>query len=177
MRKLIAYLAISADGFIARADHDVAWLPPPVGDVDYGIGAFYESIDTVVMGRATWEVGRALGQQSYAGKKNYVVSRTAESNEHVEVVRELGALVAQLRATPGKDVWIVGGAELFAALVDAGELDELSLHVIPKLIGAGIPLLAPRIRDVAMELIGSETYADGVVRLHYRLPRRSPAST
>jgi dihydrofolate reductase len=177
MRKLIAYLAISADGFIARADHDVGWLSAPRGEEDYGIGAFYESVDAVVMGRKTWEVGRALGQESYAGRKNYVVSRTAESNEHVEVVRDLDALVAQLRAEPGKDVWIVGGAEIFAALLDAGELDELIMHVMPKLIGEGIPLLAPRMREVAMELVNSKSYGDGVVQLHYRLPRQSPAST
>ncbi|MBV8518640.1 MAG: dihydrofolate reductase [Acidobacteria bacterium] len=177
MRKLIAYLAISADGFIARADHDVAWLPSPEGDQDYGIRTFYDSIDAVVMGRATWEVGRKLGQEFYPGRKNYVVSRTAESTEHVEVVRDLDALVAKFRSEPGKDIWIVGGAQVFGALADMGELDELQMHIVPTLIGDGIPLLAPRIRQIAMELIDSKSYPDGVVQVRYRLPRRSPAST
>jgi dihydrofolate reductase len=169
-RQIIAYLAISADGFIARPDGDVAWLDRPRTAGDYGMGAFYKTIDTVVMGRKTFEVGRRLGQESYAGKKNYVFSRRWRGRQvaNVEIVAgPLRSFARGLRGRPGKDIWLVGGAALVGAFLDEGQLDQLIIHVIPTLIGEGIPLLQPRHRLVPLQLRSSRRYRDGVVRLHY----------
>ena len=76
MRKIIAYLATSADGFIARPDGDVAWLDRPRPPDEYGMPAFLKSVDTVVMGRTTWETGQKLGGAIVDGKRNIVLSRT-----------------------------------------------------------------------------------------------------
>jgi dihydrofolate reductase len=87
------------------------------------------------------------------------------------VTETVETFVRQLRATPGKNVWMMGGGGLIASFLDAGELDEFDLHVIPVLIGEGIPLVAPRHRDVELRLRHSETYPDGVVRIRYEIAR------
>ena len=170
MRKTIAYLATSADGYIARPNGSVDWLDrkPPLGG--YGMPRFYRSVDTVIMGRKTWEIGRRLGQPLYPGKINYVLSRTRRRSavEGIALLRgSVRRIAADLRQVAGRDIWLVGGAEVFGAFLDAGELDQLIVHVVPVLIGAGIPLLAPRRREVPLRLLSSRRFSDGVVRLQY----------
>jgi dihydrofolate reductase len=168
MRSVIVQVATSADGYIARSDGSVKWLDRPDPPDHYGMAAFYDSIDTVLMGRKTWEVGIELGQSHYAGKKNYVFSRTPREAEHVEIVNEEpAAFVRRLRSQPGKDIWLVGGGELIATLIDGGEVDRFLIHVIPVLIGEGIPLIAPRYREIELALQGTRTWPDGVVQLDY----------
>jgi dihydrofolate reductase len=74
-------------------------------------------------------------------------------------------------STSGKQIWMMGGGELIASFLDAGEIDEFDIHVIPVFIGNGIPLVAPRHRDVPLRLLSSREYPDGVVRLHYEVAR------
>jgi len=168
LRNVIVYVATSADFYIARLDGGVKWLDRPSPPGDYGMPEFYDSVDTVLMGRKTWSVGIELGQAYFAGKTNYVFSRTPQTAQHVEVVTEdPGAFVKRLRAEEGKDIWLVGGGELIAALLDAGEVDRFIVHVIPVFIGEGIPLIAPRHREVHLDLVGTESYPDGVVKLDY----------
>jgi dihydrofolate reductase len=176
MRKIIVYVATSADGYIARPDGDVAWLDRPRTAGDYGMGKFYRSIDTVLMGRKTYEIGLQLGQKSYPGKKNYVFSRARRRRRSADiefVSGPVGDFVRQLRATKGKNIWLVGGAELAAAFLDAGQVDEFIIHVVPTFIGAGIPLLQPRHRTVPLQLQSCRSYRDGVVRLHYSVSPRT----
>jgi dihydrofolate reductase len=77
----------------------------------------------------------------------------------------------RLRAAPGKHIWMMGGGELIASFLDAGEIDEFDIHVMPVFIGEGIPLVAPRHRDVPLRLRSSRKYSDGVVRLRYEIIR------
>jgi dihydrofolate reductase len=175
MRKIIAYLATSADGFIARPDGDVGWLDRPEPKGGYGMAAFYKSVDTVLLGRKTFDVARKFGQPVYIGKKNYVFSRRLKTSPHpdIELVNgDVGELARTLRRRRGKDVWLVGGADLMGRFLDAGQIDELVVHIIPTLIGRGIPLIAPRHREVPLKLTGTRKYRDGVVRLSYTVPRR-----
>lgn len=173
-RKVIAYLATSADGYIARRDGSVEWLDRPRPKGNYGMAAFFRSIDTILWGRKTYEValgftgGRGVGFGSRV--KNYVFSRRPPKRHtaDVEFVREpLRSFAKRLRATPGKDVWVMGGAGLIGSLLDAGEIDEFLVHVIPTFIGEGIPLVAPRHRLVPLRLLSIRRFSDGVVRLHY----------
>ena len=76
-------------------------------------------------------------------------------------------LQAKLRARKGKNIWMMGGASIIASFLDAGAIDEFSIHVIPVMIGEGIPLVAPRHRNVLLELISTRSFSDGVVRLNY----------
>jgi dihydrofolate reductase len=174
MRKIIAYLATSVDGFIARPDGDVAWLDRPQPPDEYGMPRFYRSVDTVIMGRKTYETTLRLGHDAYPDKANIVLSRRRwrSRSPHVEYSRErVGALASRLRRAAGKDIWLAGGAEVFGAFLDAGQLDELIVHVVPVAIGKGIPLFSPRRRKVNLELRSIRRFPDGVVRLHYRVPR------
>lgn len=171
-RKFIVYVAVSADGFIARPDGSVDWLDRPNLKGDHGMGAFYRSIDTCVLGRKTYDImsakfGMAHG---YAGKKNYVFSRTVSkaASPKVRVTSEdVHIFSERLRSEKGKDIWLVGGAELVAAFLDCGQVDEFIIHIIPTLIGEGIPLVAPRHRDLRLKLLATKRFPDSVVRLHY----------
>jgi dihydrofolate reductase len=178
MRKIIAYLATSADGFIARPDGDVSWLDRPRPKDEYGMPAFLRSVDTVVMGRVTWESGQKLGGALFEGKRNIVLSRTVPSygipGATVQNVNPL-ELATSLRAEKGRNVWLMGGADVFGSFLNAGAVDDLILHVVPVLIGTGIPLLDPNPRRVELKLKSTRRFTDGVVRLHYEIDRTAPS--
>src|SRR3954470_20732405 len=185
MRKIITYISTSADGYIARPDGNFDWLNRPRPAGNYGMGAFYKSIDTILWGRKTYELALEFQNRGVEGTafdpkvKNYVFSRqpaqlTASTPPAVELVREpISAFAKRLRAVPGKNVWMMGGAGLIGSFLDCGEIDEFILHVIPILIGEGIPLIAPRHREVPLSLRSCRRFADGVVRLHYSVDRPS----
>ena len=186
-RKIIVYIATSADGYIARPDGDVEWLNRRPRTVDYGMTEFYPTIDTILWGRKTYDwvlaYYRKKGKKGNRknGKKddmfdtklaNYVFSRRPpkRATPGVEFVSEpVKAFAQRLRATPGKHIWMMGGGGLIASFLDAGEIDEFDIHVIPTLIGEGIPLMAPRHRDVPLRLRSARKYPDGVVRLRYQV--------
>jgi len=178
-RKIIVYIATSADGYIARPDGEVEWLNRRPRNVDYGMKEFYRSIDTILWGRKTydWVLNYYKKRGNTRGmfdKKlaNYVFSRRPPRRPHpdVEFISEpVRRFARRLRATPGKQIWMMGGADLIASFLDAGEIDEFDIHVIPVFIGNGIPLVAPRHRDVPLRLRSSSKYPDGVVRLRYEV--------
>ena len=179
-RRIIAQLATSADWYIARPDGDVEWLNNLPHNADYGMKAFYAGIDTILWGRKTYdwllEYYRTRGQPPVfdTSVKNYVFSHhpPADAAPEVEFVTEpVKAFAARLRREPGKNIWMMGGGGLIAAFLDAGELDEFDLHVMPILIGEGIPLVAPRHREIPLRLLESHAYPDGVVRLRYQVDR------
>ena len=96
----------------------------------------------------------------------------------VEFVNEpVGAFAKRLRAQPGKDIWIMGGAGLIASFLDEGEIDEFLIHVVPTFIGEAIPLVEARRRSVNLSLLACRRFSDGVVRLHYAVlpPKKSRA--
>src|ERR1700724_1836970 len=180
-RKIIVYIATSADGYIARPDGDVEWLNRRPDTIDYGMTRFYTSIDTILWGRKTYDW--ALAFHKKAGTKgrifdtrvaNYVFSRKTPKRAApgVEFVSEpVKAFAQRLRAPPGKHIWMMGGGELIASFLDAGEIDEFDIHVIPTLIGKGIPLIAPRHRDIGLRLLSTKKYPDGVVEVRYEVTR------
>ena len=180
-RKIIVYIATSADGYIARPNGDVEWLNRRPHTVDYGMREFYPTIDTILWGRKTYDW--LLNYFKKKGKTkglfdrkvaNYAFSRTPPKRPvaGVEFVREpVKAFAQSLRATPGKHIWMMGGGGLIASFLDVGEIDEFDIHVIPVFIGEGIPLVAPRHRDLPLRLRSIKKYPDGVVRLRYEVPR------
>jgi dihydrofolate reductase len=179
-RRIVASLAVSADGFLARPDGAVDWLDRPRTAGDYGMAAFYRTIDTILFGRKTYEVALKFQAEGIPGAEfdpkiaYYVFSRRPprEPAPGVTFVKEgVGAFAKRLRAAPGKDVWMMGGGGIIASFLDAGEIDELVLHVIPTLLGEGIPLVASLRRDAALRLVSSRRYSDGVVRLRYAVER------
>ena len=176
-RKIIAYIATSADGFIARADGSVDWLERPRPKGNYGMGMFYKSIDTILLGRKTsdmvleFQKKGVAGAAFAAGVKNYAFTRAPQPRlapANVEFVNEpIKAFTSRLRRQKGKDIWMMGGAGIIASFLDEGEIDEFMIHVIPTFIGEGIPLIASGRRTVPLNLLSCTKFPDGVVRLHY----------
>jgi dihydrofolate reductase len=203
-RKIIVYIATSADGYIARHDGNVDWLNRPGPPNDYGMDAFYKSIDTVIWGRKTYEPilqkfasrkTRSTSSKKPKAKKsrsrisNYIFSRQPPKvfPPGAEFVTEpIKTFARRLRSEPGKDIWMMGGAGIIGSFLDEGEIDEFIIHVMPIMIGEGIPLVEPRHRSIEMELLSTKSWPDGVVRLHYAvqtntaskvLPKKSASST
>ena len=180
-RKIIVYIATSADGYIARPNGDVEWLNRHPSTDDYGMTRFYSTIDTILWGRRTYDWALVYGRKT--GSKggmfdtklaNYVFSRKPPKRAvpGVEFVSEPVKTFAQrLRDTPGKHIWMMGGGGLIASFLDAGEIDEFDIHVIPTFIGEGIPLIEPRHRDVPLRLRSARKFPDGVVGLRYEVVR------
>ena len=175
-RKIIVWIATSADGFIARRDGAFDWLDRPRPKGNYGMDAFYKSIDTTLWGRKTYDLALDFQKKGVAGTafdtklKNYVFTHTPPPAPpaSVEFVSEsVKSFAARLRAQKGKNIWIMGGAGLIASFLDEGEIDDLIISVIPTFIGEGIPLIAPRRRTVPLKLVYCSKFPDGVVKLHY----------
>ena len=141
------------------------------------MGEFYKSIDTILWGRKTCDMALDFQKKGVPGSafdtkvKNYVFTRgplPSTAPAGVEFVNEpIKAFATRLRKRKGKDIWMMGGAGIIASFLDAGEIDEFMIHIIPTLIGEGIPLIAPACRTVPLKLISSTKFPDGVVGLHY----------
>jgi dihydrofolate reductase len=173
-RKVIVHIAASADGFIARPDDDLDWLtsrPAPPGF--YGMNAFMRSVDTMLIGRRTYEASLRLGAKFDTKSRTIVFSRharPANAAPGVEFVSgAIGPLVSGLRAQPGKNIWLMGGGDLIASFLDEQAIDEFVVSVVPVFIGDGVPLIARRHRHVPLQLHSVEQFEDGVVQLHYLL--------
>jgi dihydrofolate reductase len=182
-RKIIVLvlMASTTDGYIARPDGSVDWLDRPNPKGHYGMDAFYRSIDTILWGRKTYEVALEFQRKGVPGSafdrkiKNYVFTHTLPQSDAppgIKFVNEpVRAFATSLRETPGKDVWMMGGAGIAASFLDEGEIDELIIHMIPVLIGEGIPLIAALHRTVPLKLISCKKFPDGVVSLRYAVRR------
>jgi dihydrofolate reductase len=177
-RNVIVHIATSADGYIARPDGDLEWLtsrPAPEGF--YGMNAFMKSIDTMLLGRKTYEVSLRLGAKFDSKNPTIVFSRhapPADAPPGVEFVNgAITPFVSRLREQPGKDIWLMGGGELIASFLDEQAIDEFVVSVVPVFIGDGIPLIARRHRRVPLDLRSVERFEDGVVQLHYRVQNHS----
>lgn len=178
-RKIIVCIAMSTDGFVARPDGDVSWLNDPRLKGDYGMGDFFRTIDTILWGRKTYDKGIEMGMKSAdfgLRVKHHVFSRQPQKSllPGFEWTSEAVKTFAQrLRAQPGKDIWMMGGGGIIASFLDEGEIDEFRIHVIPILIGEGIPLIQPRHRSIPLKLLSSKSFPDGVVELNYRVKGHS----
>jgi len=184
-RKIIVYIATSVDGYIARLDGSVDWLDRPRPPGNYGMNAFLRSIDTILWGKRTYDQAMAWSKGKHLGFgpkiKNFVFVHhpPASAPPGVNFVNEpIGEFARRLRAQPGKDIWMMGGGQIIASFLDAGQIDEFRIHVIPVFIGEGIPLLQPRHRLVRLELQAVKRFPDGVLKLVYspwKQPRRRKA--
>jgi dihydrofolate reductase len=168
-RKIVVNIATSADGYVARPDGDLEWLtsrPAPKGF--YGMGKFMQSIDAKVLGRKTYEVSVQLGAKF---DRHYVFSRQPSPVSvpvGVEFINgDIRAFAKRLKQQTGKNIWLMGGGDIIASFLDAGAIDEFIVSIVPVFIGEGIPLIAPRHRNVPLHLRSVKHFSDGVVQVHY----------
>ena len=169
-RRFRAYLAVSLDGYIADADGGIDWLTP-FADSDSGYRTFFDAVDTVVMGRTTFERGRGTKPWPYNGKRAVVLSQEEVTPPRkVQVERFAGdvtELADGLCAEKGKDIWIVGGADVVEQFLDSGRLHQLELFVVPLLLGAGTSLFPNQGTRRPLRLEANHSFANGVVKLVY----------
>lgn len=172
MRKVTFGGGSSLDNFIARKDDTVDWLLWSK-EVNSIMESFWKTIDTVVMGRRTYEVaaGMGAGGGAYPGVKNYVFSHTLKKlpNKKIELVSDDAAdFLRNLKTQDGKGICVMGGGVLAKSLFDADLIDEVGLNVHPVLLGSGIPLFH-EMRQIDLELISSQQLSNGCVVLMYRV--------
>lgn len=175
MRDVLFIVANSLDNYIARLDGSVDWLLDSE-DALQVLTAFFERVDTVVMGRKTYEESIKLGggSGSFPGMRVIVLSKTLSEplDEGSEIVPEdAAAFVRKLKAEDGKPICCLGGGEIAKALFEADLIDEIHLNVHPVLLGSGVPLFLPLDRPVDLELTECRAVEGGCVFLTYRVKR------
>lgn len=169
------FLASSLDGYIARVDGGIDWLAAVERqDQDYGIREFYDSVDTLVMGRKTYDVALSFDEWPYASFRTVVVtSDTDRSGRHGETFfsGDLTKLWERLSDEGARRIYVDGGTVIAQAL-KANLVDELTVSVIPVVLGEGTPL-APNVgRDISLQLVHHQAFESGLVQLRYRVARR-----
>ncbi len=171
MRKIIIYIATSLDGYIARKDGAIDWLPTEA-DEDYGYETFMKNIDTVLMGNKTYRQVRGFDiKYPYKEFQNFVFTRNQElsKDEFVNFIHEEPSSFMQaLKKEPGRNIWLIGGGEIINNATIKKAADELILFIMPVVLGEGLPLFLKSPDDRKLELIDSKTYKSGVVELRYK---------
>jgi dihydrofolate reductase len=176
MRKIVLGLGMSLDGYIARPNGAIDFLFMPK---DYSMAPFFATIDTAIMGRKSFEAGVKLagGTFNNFGLATYVFSRTqpAGEREGFSIVNQSPAtFVKRLRGRPGRNIWLMGGGELARDFLKADLVDELSLGILPVLLGEGIPLFPSGFPQRNFALLENKTYSKGMIALRYqRVPSRT----
>lgn len=175
-RKVVLYIAMSMDGFIARDNGDIDWLSVvEAPNQDYGYARFIEDIDTVILGRKTYDKVLTFGIEfPHKDKTCYVITRRAKpSTENIIFYNEsLEDLITQLKSKKGKNIFVDGGAEIVNELMKQDLIDTYVISIIPVFIGSGISLFKPTRPEIRLKLIQSLQFNTGLVQLHYERIKR-----
>ena len=184
MRKVTFGGANSLDNYFARKDDSVDWLMWS-DEAALVMKDFWKTIDTVVMGRRTYEVALRMGAGggAYPGVTNYVFSRTMKPGakkkaSSLEFVSEDAAeFVRKLKGQEGKDICVMGGGLLAKSLFEADLIDEIGFNIHPVLLGSGIPLFYEMNHQVDLELIDCKTFKTSCVLVTYRVKHEAEKKT
>jgi dihydrofolate reductase len=170
MRKIQYGVAVSLDGYIAGPNGESDWIQM---DPEIDFSAIWSQFDTLLMGRRTYEAAtRRLGRAAFAGKATFVFSKQLEAKDHpgVTIVSELTRHWLQaLKKQDGKDIWLMGGGELFRKLLDLGEVDSLNITTVPVILGDGTPLISPSYAPTKLALLTHRVYKSGNISMTYEL--------
>ncbi|MGH1567925.1 MAG: dihydrofolate reductase family protein [Nitrosopumilus sp.] len=166
MTKILAYIASSLDGYVAREDGSIDWLPE---SSESSYETFYKSVDTVIMGKTTYDQVLTFGEYPYKDKKSFVFTRTSKDNDdNVEFVSDVEKFVKDGFPGAGENIWLVGGAKTILSFLKLGVVDEIIITIIPVLLGTGISLFQNVKNKIDLELINTGKYGQ-LVDLHYKV--------
>jgi dihydrofolate reductase len=175
MRKVILAAGVTLDGYIARPNGAVDYLFMPK---DFSMAPFFASIDTIIMGRKTYDVSLQMGEGSF-GKHiaSYVLSRARPPGERDGVIfvnEPVTQLIDRIRGqrAKGKHIWLMGGGQLAQQFLHADLVDEIHLGIVPIALGEGIPLFPPGFPQRNFKLLENNTFSKGLVELKYQRDRR-----
>ena len=162
------YIATSQDGFIADVNGNLDWLPQTeeeTGGRDYGYKEFYDQVEALAIGRATYEQILGFGPWPYPGKKSYIFSSTPEAtaNEDIEFVSN--DIPTFLKKLGPKKLWLVGGAGLAESFAKCDKIDEYIVTVFPVTLHQGIPLTV--LHKSKLKKTRSIDFGDGVIQTYY----------
>ncbi|MDW2879494.1 MULTISPECIES: dihydrofolate reductase family protein [Bacillaceae] len=173
-RNIVLFIAQSLDGYIATKEDSLEWLFKVEGEGDNGYSEFYEEIDTIIMGKRTydWIMKHEKGQFPYKNKDCYVFSRSQlEDTADVKFVNEdIVDFANSLKKEEGKNIWVVGGGELLHTFLKEELLDELFITIAPSIIGDGIPLFKSGDYQLDLKLKGTRTF-NQFVEIHYTVKK------
>ncbi|MEM9833855.1 MAG: dihydrofolate reductase family protein [Bacteroidota bacterium] len=172
-RKLILYISCSLDGYIAKPNDDLGFLSivQKEGE-DYGYNDFMATVDTVIVGRKTYDWVVAQGYDfPHADKESYIITRQKRPKQGNLTFYQgnLKTLVKELKASRGKNIFCDGGSEIVNQLLVEKLFDELILSVIPILVGDGTKLFKNGRPEQELKLVSSKNYDSGLVQLHYKM--------
>ena len=175
MRNVRYNVVSTLDGYIAGPNGEFDWIPH---DPTVDFAALFATVDTVLIGRKTFEVLKGMGGVGPwpKGSAVYVFSTTLRPEDHpgVTIVRDDAAdVVRGLRAANGGDIWLFGGGELFRALLAAHQVDRLEITIAPVLLGGGTPLLPVTDSRTPLKLETTKQYPSGMITLGYS-PKTDP---
>ena len=166
------YIAMSVDGFIADEQGGVAWLEAAAApDTDYGYGDFLNSVDSLIMGRRTYDQVLGFGPWPYTSKQTFIITHQppAENPHNATFLGgDIRDVVRTIEQTGSGDTWLVGGGELIAEFRRYQLIDEYHLAMPPILLGAGIPLFPGNLPREDLELLDSRSFPGGFVSMIYR---------
>jgi dihydrofolate reductase len=174
MRKVTYGGACSLDGFLTGPDGALDWLHFSK-DVQAIMAEYWRGIDTILMGRKTWEIAAASGGGGGGpsrGITSYVFSRTLRDRPPAGVTlvsEDAGGFVRALKAKPGKGICLMGGGELAHSLLEAGVVDEVGLNIHPVLLGSGVPVFRASPHRTRLALVENRTLDGGCVMATYRV--------
>lgn len=168
MRKIVLFVATSIDGYIAGKDGNVDWL---FTEGDFGYQAFYDSIDTTLMGFNTFDFISQFEEFPYEDKKNYVFTRRKRDTKDKPVEFVYGDVVSfiqKLKEEDGKNIWLVGGGQINSILLNANLIDQMIISIHPTALGDGIKLFKDeRPNNFNFKLVKHEVFERGLVQLTY----------
>ena len=171
-RKLTLYIATSLDGYIAKSDDDISWLPMVEAEgEDYGYYDFIATVDTVILGRRTYDKVLSMDVGiPHADKECYVITHTPRPPEGniTFYTGNLKELVTSLKAKEGGTIFCDGGAQVIAELLKDKLVDEFIISIIPILLGDGIRLFKEGLPEQQLEFVSSKGFKSGLVQLHYK---------
>ncbi len=171
MTEFILYVATSIDGYIARSDGSIDWLPSPEADAEYnGYVKFYDSIDALVMGSTTYKQVLGFGDWAYPGKLSYVLTSRNLSTTRADVLFVKGGVeevIEDVQEKGYKRVWLMGGGFVASSFIKRGLVDEYIITVIPTILGAGISLYQS-VPELKLLLVNVISHDSGRVELRYK---------
>lgn len=172
-RKVIVYIATSLDGYIAKPNDDLSFLSIVEHEgEDYGYDDFIKSVDTVILGRKTYDwVVSQVPEFPHQDKKSFVITRTARPNigKTIFYTGKLKELIYTLKNEGGKNIFVDGGAEVVNELLKENLIDEFIISIIPVLVGNGTKLFKDGRPEQILKLFSTKQFEKGLVQLHYSL--------